>query len=175
MQRRFRFRRWLSEHLPNQRGVDVNSWTPDPRSRPTYSRGGIVTRQFTIFASVMCLGILLTESSPSLAAPDVVPKLNTRTSCESPGRKAIAHGSLNLSIEACLRSENEAHEVLIKHWSQYAKSDKMNCHGMVTKGGPPSYVELHSCLESRKHSREIRETHHNNLKEEFRPKRRGQE
>ena len=135
-----------------------------------------MTRQFTIFVRIMCLGVLLTGSSPSFAARDTVPKLNTRPTCESPGRKAMAHGNSNRSIEACLKSENEAHEVLIKHWSQYAESDKTDCHGMVTKGGPASYVELHSCLESRKHLREIREAHHrDNLKKEFRPKRAGQE
>jgi hypothetical protein len=122
----------------------------------------------------MCVGILLTESSVSNAAPGVVPKLNTKLSCESQGRKAMAHGSSNSSIEACKRSESHAHEVLIKDWSQYANSDKMDCHAMVTQGGPPSYVELHSCLESRKHVREIREAQHkDNLKRTSAAKRTG--
>jgi hypothetical protein len=128
-------------------------------SLPTIESGGVMTRKYTIFIGIICVGILSTESSISNAASDVVPKLDTRLSCESHGRKAITHGSSNLSIAACKRSENHAHEVLVKHWSQYGNNDKMNCHGMVTQGGPPSYVELHSCLESRKHAREIREAH----------------
>jgi hypothetical protein len=119
-----------------------------------------MTRGLTVFACIMCVGILFTEGSVALAAPDAVPKLDIKLSCESHGRKAITHGNSNLSIEACKRSENDAHAVLIKHWSQYSTSDKSNCHGMVTRGGPPSYVELHSCLESRKHAREIRAAHH---------------
>jgi hypothetical protein len=112
------------------------------------------------FAFIMCIGVLLTESGFGNAAPNAAPRLNTMLRCESHGRKSITHGSSNLSIEACKRRENHAHELLIKDWSQYQKGDKMNCHGMVTQGGPPSYVELHSCLESRRHAREIREAHH---------------
>jgi hypothetical protein len=136
-----------------------------------------MTRKFAIFVRIMCVGILLTESSISNAAPAAVPKLNTKLSCESHGRKAITYGSSSLSIEACKRSENHAHEVLIKDWSQYQNSDKKNCHGMITQGGPPSYVELHSCLESRRHAREIGEAHHmhmDNLKKTSSAKRTGQ-
>ena len=123
----------------------------------------------------MCAGILSTEGSVALAAPDAVPKLDTKLSCESHGRKAITHGNSNLSIAACKRSENDAHAVLTRHWSQYTTSDKANCHGMVTQGGPPSYVELHSCLESRKHVREIRAAHHKeNLKTATSAKHTGQ-
>jgi hypothetical protein len=123
------------------------------------TNGGVMTRKLAISIGIMCVGILLTESSISHAATDAVPKLDTRLSCESHGRKAITHGNSNLSIAACKRSEDHAHQVLVQHWSQYTNNDKTNCHGMVTQGGPPSYVELHSCLESRKHAREIREAH----------------
>lgn len=134
--------------------------TESHRILPMIESDSVMTRKAAIFASITCIGVLLTESGFSNAAPNAVPKLNTRLSCESHGRKSITYGSSNISIEACKRSENHAHELLIKDWSQYQKDDKMNCHGMVTQGGPPSYVELHSCLESRRHAREIREAHH---------------
>jgi hypothetical protein len=131
----------------------------------TIESGAVMGRKLTIFVWIMCVSILLIESSVSNAAPDAVPKLNTKLTCESHGRKSITHGNSSLSIDACKRSENHAHEIMIKGWSKYAHSDKVDCHGMVTQGGPPSYVELHSCLESRKHAREIREAHHkDNLK-----------
>jgi hypothetical protein len=112
--------------------------------------------KYLIFLCIVSAGILSLESRVSNAGPDTVPKLDTKLTCESHGRKSITQGS---SIAACKRSESHAHELMIKGWSQYANSDKNDCHGMVTKGGPPSYVELHSCLESRKHAREIREAH----------------
>jgi hypothetical protein len=106
--------------------------------------------------------ILFAGSGPGIAAADVVPNLDTRPTCESPGRKAMAHRG---SIQVCLKAENEAHAVLVRHWSQYPKSDKSNCVGKVTKGGPPSYIELHSCLETFNHAREIRKAHaHSNLR-----------
>jgi hypothetical protein len=143
---------------------------------PTIESGGVMTRKLTIFIGIMCVGILLTESRVSHAASNAVPKLDTRLSCESHGRKAITHGNSHLSIAACKRSEDDAHEALVKHWSQYTNNDKTNCHGMVTQGGPPSYVELHSCLESRKHAREIREAHNSHEpKKPSRAKRTGQE
>jgi hypothetical protein len=148
-------------------------WKP---SRPTdVESGAVMGRTFAIFVRTACVGILLMESSVSNAAPDVVPKLNTKLSCESHGRKSITLGSSNLSIEACKRSERHAHEVLIKGWAQYANSDKIDCYGMVTQGGPPSYVELHSCLESRKHAREIREAHHKDNLKKTSAKRTGQQ
>jgi hypothetical protein len=135
-----------------------------------------VTQKAAIFFRIILAGILLIESIPSIAAPEVAPKFNTGPSCESPARKAISYGSSKGSIEACRKSEKEAHEVLIKHWPKYAKIDKTNCVGKVTQGGPPSYIELHSCLETMKYSREIRHANHlNNLKKEFRPKRPGQQ
>jgi hypothetical protein len=90
------------------------------------------------------------------------------------GEKRSLTGNANLSIEACKRSESHAHAALVEHWSQYTNDDKTNCHGMVTQGGPPSYVELHSCLESRKHVREIRAAHEtHNPKKASRAKRTG--
>jgi hypothetical protein len=135
-----------------------------------------VTQKAAICVRIICAGILSIESVPSIAAPEVVPKFNTAPSCESSARKAISHGSSTGSIEACRKSEKEAHEVLIKHWSKYAKIDKTNCVGKVSQGGPPSYIELHSCLETMKYSREIRHANRlNNLKKEFRPKQPGQQ
>jgi hypothetical protein len=49
--------------------------------------------------------------------------------------------------EACLRDEGSAQESLTKTWSQYSATHKAQCLGMNTRGGPPSYVELISCLE----------------------------
>ena len=119
--------------------------------------GGFVARAQATGAAAVPAGAAAKKTcTVSTAAPNAVPKLDTRPSCESPGRKAIAHTG---SIQACMRSENEAHEELIKQWSQYAKTDRANCIGKVTKGGPPSYIELHSCLVTMKHVREIRKAH----------------
>jgi hypothetical protein len=43
--------------------------------------------------------------------------------------------------EACLADETTAQDTLKQNWSKYAASDKSECVGMVTTGGPASYVD----------------------------------
>ena len=56
----------------------------------------------------------------------------------------------------CMNDEKAALDMLKKSWSQFASADKSQCVGMVKTGGPPSYVELLSCLELMKSAAEIR-------------------
>jgi len=120
-----------------------------------------LTSQFTVVCCLVCVGALLTTDNA--AAADVVPKFNVRPSCNSPARRLVVVGHAKVP-EACLKHEKEAHEVLIKHWSRYALSDKTNCVGKVSYGGPPSYIELLSCFETMEHARKIREAHRKELR-----------
>jgi hypothetical protein len=115
-----------------------------------------VRQKLTTFAQVLGIGLLITNSSLGIAAPDAVPKLNTRPSCESSARAALFP---DRSVESCLRQEQEAHRSLLRHWPQYNKADRTHCVSKVTKGGPPSYVELLSCFETMAHARAIRRGH----------------
>ena len=119
-------------------------------------RGEIVRQKLTMFAQVLGIGLLLSDSGLGIAAPDAVPKLNTRPTCESPTRAALFPDK---SVEACLKQENEAHRSLLRHWPHYNRADKTHCVGKVNKGGPPSYVKLLSCFEIMAHAREIRGRH----------------
>ena len=47
---------------------------------------------------------------------------------------------------------------LKQNWTQYSATDKSQCVGMATTGGPASYVELVSCLEVMRDARTIRNT-----------------
>ena len=58
--------------------------------------------------------------------------------------------------KACLADETTAQDTLNQNWSKYAATDKNECVGMVTTGGPPSYVELLSCVEILRDARNIR-------------------
>jgi hypothetical protein len=80
----------------------------------------------------------------SIGAPDGPPKLNVGPSCEAAVQNAVVIGR---DKEACLGDERTAQDQIVKNWSQYNRADKTQCVGMVTTGGPPSYVELQSCLE----------------------------
>ena len=81
------------------------------------------------------------------------PTLQVGPSCEAAGRGAIVLGR---NKEACLADETTAQDTLKQNWSKYVASDKSDCLGMVTTGGPASYVELLSCVEILRDARNIR-------------------
>jgi hypothetical protein len=63
---------------------------------------------------------------------------------------------LGRNKKACLGDETTAQDTLKQNWSKYVASDKSDCVGMVTTGGPASYVELLSCVEILRDARNIR-------------------
>jgi hypothetical protein len=90
-----------------------------------------------------------------LVRADSPPKLNVGTSCEAAARGALVMGR---DKAACMGDENAALDVLKQNWSKYRAADKTQCVGNVKTGGPPSYVELLSCLEIMRDAKTIRET-----------------
>jgi hypothetical protein len=81
------------------------------------------------------------------------PTLQVGRSCEAAARGSVVLGR---DKKACLADETTARDTLKQNWSKYAASDKNECTGMVTTGGPPSYVELLSCIEILRDARNIR-------------------
>ena len=79
--------------------------------------------------------------------PNSVPKLDVGPSCE-----AAAQGA-GRDKQTCLSDENRAEKQVTENWSQYRDADKQTCVGLITKGGPASYVELLTCLEVMRDSR----------------------
>src|SRR3984893_5186679 len=82
-----------------------------------------------------------------IAYADTPPKLNVGTSGDAAASYA---GLVGRDRAACMNDENDALDALKKNWSQYSSTDRTDCAGMVKTGGPPSYVELLSCLEMMK-------------------------
>jgi hypothetical protein len=81
------------------------------------------------------------------------PTLNVGPSCEAAGMGSVVLGR---NKESCLADETTAQDTLKQNWSKYAANDKTECVGMVKTGGPPSYVELLSCVEILRDARNIR-------------------
>ena len=80
------------------------------------------------------------------------PTLNVDPSCVAAGIGAVVLGR---DKKACLGDETTAQDTLKQNWSKYAAGDKSDCIGMVTTGGPASYVELLSCVEILRDARNI--------------------
>jgi hypothetical protein len=81
------------------------------------------------------------------------PTLEVGSSCEAAGRGSVVLGR---DKKACLGDETTAQDTLKQNWSKYVGTDKSDCVGMVTTGGPASYVELLSCVEILRDARNIR-------------------
>jgi hypothetical protein len=99
------------------------------------------------------LGFGLSLGLPAAAVADGPPRLDVTPTCEAAARVAISTGRDKAS---CLADERSAQEALAKDWSSYDAADKVQCVGNVKTGGPPSYVELLSCIEVMRDARNFR-------------------
>jgi hypothetical protein len=97
--------------------------------------------------------LLLVSAPEVVAAATDPPKLDVSQSCEGAAREALVVGR---NKETCMADERTAQNEVAKNWPQYAARDRAQCVGMVSKGGPPSYVELLSCLEVMRDARSTR-------------------
>jgi hypothetical protein len=94
-------------------------------------------KKITVIA--LTFGLLTT-----IAHADGPPKLDVRSSCNAAAGYATAVGR---TMESCLADEHAAESTLAENWSKYSAADKTQCVATVNLGGPPSYVELLSCIE----------------------------
>jgi hypothetical protein len=100
--------------------------------------------------STVVLGVLLISTSFAMAA-DGLPKLNIGPGCDA----AAAHGLNGRSRDACMREENDAQAKLNDKWKDFNARQHARCTDLVRMGGPPSYVELLTCLEMAEQARQI--------------------
>jgi hypothetical protein len=103
----------------------------------------------TIAVASLLLGLQV-----AVAVADGPPKLDLAATCDAATRFSISAGR---DKEACLGDEDEARTTLAQNWSKYNVDDKNQCAGTVKTGGPPSYVELLSCIEILRDAKSIRE------------------
>jgi hypothetical protein len=144
--------------VPAQQGVGVPV-LPSPSTTGTAPQAPIGHRQPTARDVPPDLASPTDGAAPSARVPTPnrhaggPPTLEVGPSCE-----AAAQGSVVLGRDkkACLGDETTAQDTLKQNWSKYAASDKNECVGMVKTGGPPSYVELLSCVEILRDARNIR-------------------
>ena len=99
------------------------------------------------------LAIILT-GYPVILAADSVPTFDVERTC----RPVATMGGLpGRDAPACRRDEQDARSKLQHDWSRYSGQDRSRCAAFVGVGGPPSYVELLTCVEMAKQAKELRE------------------
>jgi hypothetical protein len=105
-------------------------------------------------ASKIAIAVLLLGLPGAAASADGPPRLDVTASCSAAARGAISAGR---DRESCLADEDAAQDILAKTWRDFNADHKTQCVGNVKTGGPPSYVELLSCLEVMRDAKKFRE------------------
>jgi hypothetical protein len=103
---------------------------------------------------MLAFGPLLVGSYLVMVA-DGIPTFDVKQTCRGTEVAAIFPGR---NMETCIQSEQSALEQLRKAWAGFAAPDRAECVGLARMSGPPSYVELITCLEMRRDMRRIRAT-----------------
>jgi hypothetical protein len=99
------------------------------------------------------LPVFLATSRILLVADDV-PKLNYEPSC----RAAVATAAIaSRDLESCKKDEEQARTSLTKVWTKFSADQRGHCVRLTSLGGPPSYVELLTCLEMARDSSTMRD------------------
>jgi hypothetical protein len=96
---------------------------------------------------------LAVSTSLVISVAGGVPKLDMGPTCRSPARLELGGTA---DVKTCLQSEQRARDLLVKEWASFPASDQRECTELVTKGGPPSYVELYTCLEMSREAARLR-------------------
>lgn len=93
------------------------------------------------------LVLLSLSSSPVHAVADAVPRFDIAASCGSADKSATGIGR---PVQACRDDEEKARTALEMRWSEYPARARTTCTEGASLGGPPSYVQLITCLEMTK-------------------------
>lgn len=108
-------------------------------------------RRVMVALTVLTAGVLGTQLSASRAA-DAVPDFDPKPGCEA---AAQAGAMKETDLKSCLRSEQDARTKLKKEWTRFAAGDRARCAAQTQQGGPPSYVEVLTCLEMARDARQL--------------------
>jgi hypothetical protein len=105
-------------------------------------------RTIGVFAGVL-IGVSVALSTANAA--EQPPQLNVGPSCDA----AAAHGLNGRDKSACMKEENDAQAKLKDRWKDFSAHQHARCADLVHMGGPPSYVELLTCLEMAEQAKQI--------------------
>ena len=105
--------------------------------------------------NVLCgfiLGGALTMSAPMVVAAQEVPSFNVDSSCRGTETTAAGFGR---GEDVCRRTEQEARDQLVAHWSEFPSPDRRRCVLLATMTEISSYVQILTCLEMAREARNL--------------------
>ncbi len=102
---------------------------------------------------MLAASLVLLSLSAHPAAGNIVPiadsppRFDIAASCRDVGKSGIDIGR---PASACRDDEERARDTLTARWAQFQPAARTTCVEGATYGGPPSYVEVLTCLEMKK-------------------------
>ena len=100
----------------------------------------------TILQTTAAALFALSLAAPAFAA-DGVPRLNVRPTCHPID---ASDKTIRIDTERCLKTENDAHEQLVRQWADFPAADRALCTRTATLTSMASYVDLITCLEMKR-------------------------
>jgi len=95
---------------------------------------------------LMHLPIVILATLPLTPVADNVPKFDMARECRS-------EGGAQAVLDRCAADEAAARRQLRPEWGQFSDRDKTGCVQETSIDGTPSYVELLTCLEMARDSK----------------------
>lgn len=87
-----------------------------------------------------------------VAAADGVPHFDPRQGCQAGADSGV---DLQPNVDGCVASEMQTRSSLVEQWKNFSAADRTNCVDETSMGGPPSYIEILTCLEIARDAREM--------------------
>lgn len=99
-------------------------------------------------ASLVLLSLSANPMADSIVpVADSPPRFDIAASCRDVGKSGIDVGR---PASACQDDEARARDTLTARWAEFQPAARTTCVEGATQGGPPSYVEVLTCLEMKK-------------------------
>ncbi len=93
---------------------------------------------------IVSLVSLSLSSGLMVPVADGPPRFNIEATCRDVGKSSNSVGG---TVSACRTDEEKARNDLTAKWSQYPAAKRNTCVEGAKLGGPPSYVQVITCLE----------------------------
>jgi hypothetical protein len=122
--------------------------------QPNHGRARALTPVGAVQEAAMRLALTTFALAASLAAAAAQepPRFDAAPGCRAGANTGVAPRS---NIDACLRSEHDARDAIARQWGEFAAADKSRCVEKTHMGGPPSYIEVLTCLELARDARKL--------------------
>jgi hypothetical protein len=108
-----------------------------------------------------CISVIFLMLQILPAQSDELPVLNVLPLCRgivSQGDAPLQAGDRSVTVEECLKAEQDDRATMKQEWSTFSASDRKNCIAESTMGGESSYTDLLTCLEMARDVRQMKQS-----------------